>query len=79
MKRKTKIEFIKGIMTGRRSPAELWPQRYAVAYEHPETGRLSPFSPYAKQSEIDRNSRNAQLFELSQSDESVTLIRVQYR
>lgn len=79
MNRKDKIDFIKGILKGIRSPYELKKHRFAIAYQNPDTGQLSPFSPYAKQSEIDHNSRNAQLFKLSQLDKSVILIRVQYR
>jgi len=79
MNRLKKIALIKGILNGTRSLAELRPRRFAIMHEHPDTGQLSPCSPYGTCSVDDEKAqRNAELYELSKGDPTITVIKIVY-
>lgn len=78
MTRRNKIDLIRGILKGTRSVTELRPTRYAIAYEHPDTGAVTGRSPYAAVDDDARIQRNERLLEQSKSDPSITVIRITY-
>jgi len=75
MNRKDKIDFIKGILKGIRSPYELKKRRFAIAYQNPDTGQ---FSPYRNGQSPEQAKRNANLYRKAKADPSITVIRVIY-
>ena len=76
MNRKEKIDLLKGILKGTRSPAELRPRRFAIAYQNPDTGQFSPYRKFGQSPE--QAERNARLLEKSKTDASITVIRIVY-
>jgi len=79
MNRLKKIALIKGILNGTRSLAELRTPHFAIMHENPDTGQLSPCSPYGICREDDEKAqRNAKLYELSKGDPTITVIKILY-
>ena len=79
MTRSNKLDLLRGILKGTRSIDELKPIRYAIAYQHPRTGEVSGRSPYrAKDDNSPNILRNMQMLELSKTDRSITVIRIEY-
>lgn len=73
MNRKDKIDFIKGILKGIRSPYELKKRRFVILYENPDTGQLSPYNTGQSPEQAERN---ASLYMKAKADPSITVIRV---
>jgi len=77
MDRKTKIDLIKSILTGKRAVDELRPLRIAIAYQDPTTGDFSASPPHPTTvTDPEQVNRNSRLLKQAKTDPTITVIKV---